>query len=43
MAEALFHELEVDGYFMEWDDERSGGFEPLRLLPEGPKQVVLRS
>ena len=26
---------------MEWDDERSGGFEPLRLLPAGPKQVVL--
>jgi 5-methyltetrahydropteroyltriglutamate--homocysteine methyltransferase len=41
VAEALFHELEVDGYFMEWDDERSGGFEPLRLLPAGPKQVVL--
>jgi 5-methyltetrahydropteroyltriglutamate--homocysteine methyltransferase len=31
----------VDGYFMEWDDERSGGFEPLRLVPPGPKQVVL--
>ena len=41
VAEALFHELEVDGYFMEWDDDRSGGFEPLRLLPAGPKQVVL--
>ena len=41
VAEALFHELDVDGYFMEWDDERSGGFEPLRLLPSGPKQVVL--
>jgi 5-methyltetrahydropteroyltriglutamate--homocysteine methyltransferase len=40
VAEALFHELEVDGYFMEWDDERSGGFEPLRLVPKG-KQVVL--
>ena len=40
VAEALFHELEVDGFFMEWDDERSGGFEPLRLLPPG-KQVVL--
>ena len=40
VAEALFHELEVDGYFMEWDDERSGGFEPLRLVP-GRKQVVL--
>jgi len=41
VAEALFNELEVDGFFMEWDDERSGGFEPLRLLPRGPKQVVL--
>jgi 5-methyltetrahydropteroyltriglutamate--homocysteine methyltransferase len=41
VAEALFSELDVDGYFMEWDDERSGGFEPLRLLPKGPKQVVL--
>jgi 5-methyltetrahydropteroyltriglutamate--homocysteine methyltransferase len=41
VAEALFHELEVDGFFMEWDDERSGGFEPLRLLPKGEKQVVL--
>ena len=40
VAEALFHELEVDGFFMEWDDERSGGFEPLRLVPKG-KQVVL--
>jgi 5-methyltetrahydropteroyltriglutamate--homocysteine methyltransferase len=41
VAEALFDELEVDGFFMEWDDERSGGFEPLRFLPKGPKQVVL--
>jgi methionine synthase II (cobalamin-independent) len=41
VAEALFHELDVDGFFMEWDDERSGGFEPLRLLPKGDKQVVL--
>jgi methionine synthase II (cobalamin-independent) len=40
VAEALFNELAVDGYFMEWDDERSGGFEPLRLVPKG-KQVVL--
>jgi 5-methyltetrahydropteroyltriglutamate--homocysteine methyltransferase len=31
----------VDGFFMEWDDERSGGFEPLRLLPKGEKHVVL--
>jgi 5-methyltetrahydropteroyltriglutamate--homocysteine methyltransferase len=41
VAEALLNELEVDGYFMEWDDERSGGFEPLRFLPKGEKQVVL--
>jgi methionine synthase II (cobalamin-independent) len=40
VAEALFNELQVDGYFMEWDDDRSGGFEPLRLVPKG-KQVVL--
>jgi methionine synthase II (cobalamin-independent) len=40
VAEALFSELEVDGFFMEWDDERSGGFEPLRFLPKG-KVVVL--
>jgi 5-methyltetrahydropteroyltriglutamate--homocysteine methyltransferase len=41
VAEALFNELDVDGFFMEWDDERSGGFEPLRLLPKGDKHVVL--
>jgi 5-methyltetrahydropteroyltriglutamate--homocysteine methyltransferase len=41
VAEALLTELEVDGFFMEWDDERSGGFEPLRFLPKGEKQVVL--
>jgi 5-methyltetrahydropteroyltriglutamate--homocysteine methyltransferase len=40
VAEALFNELEVDGFFLEWDDERSGGFEPLRFLPKG-KVVVL--
>ena len=41
VAEALLNELDVDGFFMEWDDERSGGFEPLRFLPKGEKQVVL--
>jgi 5-methyltetrahydropteroyltriglutamate--homocysteine methyltransferase len=41
VAEALLNELEVDGFFMEWDDERSGGFEPLRFLPKGDKRVVL--
>lgn len=40
VAEALFNELDVDGYFMEFDDERSGGFEPLRFVPKG-KAVVL--
>jgi 5-methyltetrahydropteroyltriglutamate--homocysteine methyltransferase len=40
VAEALFNDLEVDGFFMEWDDERSGGFEPLRFVPKG-KVVVL--
>jgi 5-methyltetrahydropteroyltriglutamate--homocysteine methyltransferase len=40
VAEALFGELDVDGFFMEWDDARSGGFEPLRFVPKG-KQVVL--
>jgi methionine synthase II (cobalamin-independent) len=40
VAEALFNDLEVDGYFLEYDDERSGTFEPLRFVPKG-KQVVL--
>ena len=40
VAEALFNELDVDGFFLEWDDERSGGFEPLRFVPPG-KYVVL--
>ncbi len=41
VAEALFNDLEVDGYFLEFDDERSGTFEPLRFVPKGDKQVVL--
>jgi 5-methyltetrahydropteroyltriglutamate--homocysteine methyltransferase len=40
VAEALFGDLNVDGYFLEFDDERSGTFEPLRFVPAG-KQVVL--
>jgi 5-methyltetrahydropteroyltriglutamate--homocysteine methyltransferase len=40
VAEALFGELGVDGFFLEYDDARSGGFEPLRFVPEG-KLVVL--
>jgi 5-methyltetrahydropteroyltriglutamate--homocysteine methyltransferase len=40
VAEPLLTELDVDGFFLEYDDERSGGFEPLRFLPPG-KVVVL--
>jgi 5-methyltetrahydropteroyltriglutamate--homocysteine methyltransferase len=40
VAEALFGELAVDGFFLEFDDERSGGFAPLRFVPPG-KMVVL--
>jgi 5-methyltetrahydropteroyltriglutamate--homocysteine methyltransferase len=40
VAEALFGELGVDGFFLEYDDARSGGFEPLRFVPPG-KMVVL--
>ena len=40
VAEALFSELGVDGFFLEYDDERSGSFAPLRFVPEG-KMVVL--
>jgi 5-methyltetrahydropteroyltriglutamate--homocysteine methyltransferase len=40
VAEALFGGLEVDGFFLEYDDERSGGFAPLRFVPNG-KLVVL--
>jgi len=40
VAEALFSQLDVDGFFLEYDDERSGGFEPLRFVPAG-KMVVL--
>ncbi|MGH9209693.1 MAG: 5-methyltetrahydropteroyltriglutamate--homocysteine S-methyltransferase [Acidimicrobiales bacterium] len=40
VAEALFGELAVDGFFLEYDDERSGSFEPLRFVPPA-KQVVL--
>jgi 5-methyltetrahydropteroyltriglutamate--homocysteine methyltransferase len=40
VAEILFHTIGVDGYFMEYDSERAGGFEPLRFVPKG-KTVVL--
>jgi 5-methyltetrahydropteroyltriglutamate--homocysteine methyltransferase len=40
VAEALFGQLDVDGFFLEYDDARSGDFSPLRFVPPG-KQVVL--
>jgi len=40
VADALFNQLDVDGYFLEFDDERSGGFEPLRYVPKGKKVVL---
>ena len=40
VADILFNRMGVDAYFMEYDTERAGGFEPLRLLPKN-KQVVL--
>ena len=39
-AEPLFRDLGVDGYFLEYDDHRSGSFEPLRFVPKG-KTIVL--
>jgi 5-methyltetrahydropteroyltriglutamate--homocysteine methyltransferase len=41
IAEVLFNEIDYDGYFLEYDSERAGGFEPLRFLPKGNKRVVL--
>ncbi len=40
LADLMFNGINIDAYFMEWDNERSGGFEPLRFLPKG-KTVVL--
>lgn len=39
-ADAVFNRIDVDIYFMEYDTERAGGLEPLRLLPKGPKRVM---
>jgi 5-methyltetrahydropteroyltriglutamate--homocysteine methyltransferase len=44
VAEVLFNAIDVDGYFLEYDTERAGGFEPLRFVPRGGerrKTVVL--
>ena len=40
VAEILFNAINVHGYFMEYDSDRAGGFEPLRLLPKGKKVVL---
>jgi len=39
-ADAIFNKTDVDIYFMEYDSERSGGLEPLKLLPKGKKRVL---
>jgi 5-methyltetrahydropteroyltriglutamate--homocysteine methyltransferase len=41
VAEVLFNQINADAYFMEYDTDRAGGFEPLRFVPRGKKTVVL--
>jgi 5-methyltetrahydropteroyltriglutamate--homocysteine methyltransferase len=41
VAETLLAKTHYDGYFLEYDTDRAGGFEPLRFLPKGNKRVVL--
>src|SRR5207247_4350843 len=41
IAELVLAGLDYDGYFLEYDSPRAGGFEPLRYLPKGKKKVVL--
>jgi 5-methyltetrahydropteroyltriglutamate--homocysteine methyltransferase len=41
VAEVLFNKIDADAYFMEYDTDRAGGFEPLRFVPRGRKVVVL--
>ena len=40
VADAIFNTLDVDGFFLEYDSERAGGFEPLRFMPKGKKVVL---
>ena len=40
IAEMLFNDIKVNGYFLEYDSERAGGFEPLRFLPKGKIAVL---
>jgi 5-methyltetrahydropteroyltriglutamate--homocysteine methyltransferase len=37
----MFNDVNIDGYFLEWETERAGGLEPLRYVPKGKKIVVL--
>ena len=41
VAETLLGKTNYDGYFLEYDSDRAGGFEPLRFFPKGKKQLVL--
>jgi 5-methyltetrahydropteroyltriglutamate--homocysteine methyltransferase len=41
VAERMFNDVNIDGYFLEWESERAGGLEPLRYVPKGKKIVVL--
>jgi methionine synthase II (cobalamin-independent) len=41
VAEHLLGEVDIDGYFLEYDTDRAGGFEPLRFVPKGKKTIVL--
>ena len=41
VAEAIFNELKIDGFFLEYDDARSGDFAPLRFVPKGNLRIVL--
>jgi 5-methyltetrahydropteroyltriglutamate--homocysteine methyltransferase len=41
VAETMLAGTNYDGYFLEYDSERAGGFEPLRFLPKGNKIVVV--
>ena len=40
IADSLFNEIAVDAYLLEFDTERAGGFEPLRLVPAGKREFV---
>jgi 5-methyltetrahydropteroyltriglutamate--homocysteine methyltransferase len=41
VAEVMFNDVNIDGFFLEYDTDRAGGFEPLRFVPKGDKQIVL--